>query len=165
LPARDAPGTSSSHLAHQWLDLYDRGKKIFPGLVVFGSAANAYAIWMLHHAPIPAPSTTTTTLGSSWSASTSTCYLIAIGVAMGIAPFTGLVMGKTNNRLNSHSQHDGAAGSEGTKDVMVSAQNEAKQTMGDEVPELLTHWAKLNLVRSVFPLLGAGIAFYAAVSS
>lgn len=74
-------------------------------------------------------------------------------------------MGKTNNRLKAHSQHDGAAGSEGTRDMVVSAQNEAKQTMGDEVPELLTHWAKLNLVRSVFPLLGAGIAFCAAVSS
>ncbi|RMJ22386.1 hypothetical protein PHISP_06750 [Aspergillus sp. HF37] len=149
----EAPGTSSSHLAHQWLDLYNCGKKIFPGLVVFGSAANAYALWMLHQSPIPAPST-------------STYYLIGIAVAMGIAPFTGLAMGKTNNRLKAHAQHDEAAGSEGTKDTtVVSAQDEAKQTMGDEVPELLTHWAKLNLARSVFPLLGAGIMFYAAVSS
>jgi hypothetical protein len=85
---------------------------------------------------------------------------------MSIVPFTFTAMRKTNAKLKAHAKRDDAAGAEGTKGMVVSEQEKAKRARDDsEVPELLQHWGKLNLIRAVFPLVGAGIGFYAAVSS
>ncbi|KAJ5185187.1 hypothetical protein N7491_006942 [Penicillium cf. griseofulvum] len=158
LPFNDTPGASTTHLTHQWLDLYERGSKIFPGISAVSSLANLYALCALQDSPTPAPSI----LRSSWS----TCYLLAAGITMSIAPFTFTVMKKTNAKLKAHAKRDDAAGAEGTEGMVVSTQEKAKRARDDsEVPELLQHWAKLNLIRATLPLVGAGIGFYAAVSS
>ncbi|KAJ5748812.1 uncharacterized protein N7511_010508 [Penicillium nucicola] len=153
-----APGTPTAHLTHQWLDLYDRGKKIFPGIAGAASLANLYAMWSLRDSPAPAPAL----VGSSWSG----VYAIAVVVTMSIAPFTVFAMGKTNGRLRAHAVRGDGAESEGTEGMVVGAKEEAKWEKEDgEVPALLKKWAKLNLIRAVFPLVGAGIGFYAAVGS
>lgn len=85
---------------------------------------------------------------------------------MSIAPFTVTVMKKTNANLKAHAKRDDAAGAEGTEGMVVSPQEKAKRARDDsEVIELLKHWSQLNLIRAAFPLVGAGIGFYAAVSS
>ncbi|KAJ5834859.1 hypothetical protein N7447_000885 [Penicillium robsamsonii] len=158
LPFQDTPGTSTTHLTHQWLDLYERGSRIFPGISAVSSLANLYALWVLRDTPTPAPGF----VGSSWSA----CYLLAVGVTMSIAPFTLTVMKKTNAKLKAHAKRDDASGAEGTEGMVVSAQEKAKRGRDDsEVVELLQHWSKLNLIRATLPLVGAGLGFYAAVSS
>ncbi|OQD86420.1 hypothetical protein PENSOL_c089G02708 [Penicillium solitum] len=158
LPFQDTPGTPTAHLTHQWLDLYDRGSKIFPGISAVSSLANLYALWALRDSPAPAPDI----FGSSWS----TCYLLAVGVTMSIAPFTVTAMKKTNAKLKAHAKRDDAADAEGTEGMVVSPEEKAKRARDDsEVVELLQHWSQLNLIRAAFPLVGAGIGFYAAVSS
>lgn len=152
------PGTSANHLTHQWLDLYDRGKKIFPGLAGAASVANLYAMWALRDSPAPAP----TIAGSSWS----NVYLVAVVVTMGIAPFTVVAMGKTNGRLRAHAVRSDGAEKEGVEGMVVGAQEEAKWGKEDgEIPGLLEKWALLNLFRAGFPLVGAALGFYAAVGS
>ncbi|CAI7598767.1 unnamed protein product [Penicillium glandicola] len=158
LPFHDTPGTPTAHLTHQWLHLYDRGSRIFPGISAVSSLATIYTLWALRDSPTHAPGI----LGSSWS----TCYLLAIGATMGIVPFTFTVMKKTNAKLKAHARRDDAAGAEGTEGMVVSAQEKAKRAREDsEVLELLHYWSQLNLIRATFPLVGAGIGFYAAVSS
>ncbi|KAJ6187567.1 hypothetical protein N7519_002475 [Penicillium mononematosum] len=158
LPFHDTPGTSTAHLTHQWFDLYNRGSRIFPGISAASSLANLYALWALRDSPTPAPDI----FGSSWS----TCYLLAVGFTLGIAPFTGIFMQKTNAKLMAHAKRDDAAMAEGTEDMVLSSQEKAKRAREDsEVIELLQHWSQLNLIRAVLPLVGAGIGFYAAVSS
>ncbi|KAJ5384694.1 hypothetical protein N7517_002605 [Penicillium concentricum] len=158
LPFQDTPGTPTTHLTHQWLDLYERGSRIFPGISAASSLANLYALWALQDTPTPAPGF----VGSSWS----TCYLLAVGVTMSIVPFTLTAMKKTNAKLKAHAKRDDAAGAEGTEGMVVSPQEKAKRARDDsEVVELLQHWSKLNLIRATLPLIGAGIGFYAAVSS
>lgn len=112
----------------------------------------------MQDAPSPAPEV----LGGSLS----TSYLLAIGLTMGIVPFTLVAMSKTNAKLRAHATRDDAAGAEGTAGMVVSEKEKAKRARDDsEIPGLLRHWAKLNLIRASLPLLGAGIGFYAAVSS
>ncbi|KAI2713476.1 hypothetical protein CBS147332_5216 [Penicillium roqueforti] len=158
LPFHDTPGTSPGHLTHQWLDIYTRGSKIFPGISAVSSLANLYALWALRDSATPAPDI----FGSSWS----TCYMLAIGFTMSITPFTLTVMRKTNTKLKAHAKRDDAADAEGTEGMVVSPQEKAKRAREDgEVVELLQHWSQLNLIRAAFPLIGAGIGFYTAVSS
>ncbi|EKV07553.1 hypothetical protein PDIG_63910 [Penicillium digitatum PHI26] len=157
-PFQDTPGTSTAHMTHQWFDLYDRGSKIFPGISAVSSLASLYALWVLRDSPTPAPDV----FGSSWS----TCYLLAVGVTMSIAPFTIMVMGETNTKLKAHATRDDAAVAEGTESMVVSPQEKAKRAREDvEVLRLLQHWSQLNLIRAALPLVGASIGFYAAVSS
>lgn len=145
-------------MTHQWLDLYDRGHKIFPSISAISSLANLYVLWELRDSPTPAPDL----FGGSWS----TSYVLAIGVTMGIVPFTLAFMGKTNARLMDHARRDDAASAEGTKEMVVSPQEKAQRAReDDEVLGLLKHWSRLNLIRASLPLMGAGIGFYAAVSS
>jgi hypothetical protein len=158
LPSQDIPGTSSTHLTHQWLDLYTRGSKIFPGISATSSFANMYALWVLRDSPTPAPDV----FGGSWA----TCYLLAVGITMSIVPFTVTVMKKTNATLKAHAKRDDAALAEGTKGMVISDQEKAKRAREDsEIPALLQRWSKLNLIRASFPFVGAVIGFYAAVSS
>lgn len=158
LPFHDTPGTSTAHMTHQWFALYDRGARIFPGISAVSSLANLYALWELRGSLTPGPDI----FGSSWS----TCYLLAVGVTMSTVPFTLTVMKKTNAKLKAHAKRDDAAGAEGTEGMVVSPQEKAKRAREDsEVLELLQHWAQLNLIRAAFQLVGAGIGFYAAVSS
>jgi hypothetical protein len=79
---------------------------------------------------------------------------------MGIVPFTVLVMSNTNNTLKAHATRDDAA-NEGLRPHEM----ENRERDDEEVVGVLGYWAKLNLARSLFPLIGAGIGFYAAVSS
>ncbi|KAJ5163421.1 uncharacterized protein N7500_005251 [Penicillium coprophilum] len=158
LPFEDTPGTPTAHLTHQWFDLYDRGSKIFPGISAVSSLANLYALWELRDSPTPVLGF----FGSNWT----TCYLAAVGVTMSIVPFTLTAMKKTNAKLKAHAKRDDAAGAEGTEGMVVSPQEKAKRARDDgEVVKLVQHWAKLNLIRAMLPLVGAGIGFYAAVSS
>ncbi|KAJ5774334.1 hypothetical protein N7457_009230 [Penicillium paradoxum] len=158
LPAQDTPGTPATHLTHQWFNLYDRGHLIFPGTAVVSSLANLYVLWELRDSPTPAPDL----LGGSWS----TSYMLAIGFTMSIVPFTLALMRKTNDKLMAHAKRDDAANAEGTKEMVVSPQETAKRAReDDEVLGLLQYWSKLNLIRASLPLMGAGIGFYAAVSS
>lgn len=74
-------------------------------------------------------------------------YIVAAVLSLGIMPYTIVFMSPTNNALL------GVAGG-------------ATQTLGESaVRELVSKWKDLNLVRSVFPLVGAVIGLWSLVGA
>ena len=73
-------------------------------------------------------------------------YALSAALAIGIAPFTGLVMKPTNDALIARA----AAGEKGI---------EKGATNG----ELVRKWAGLNTIRGLLPLAGAGVAAWAVL--
>lgn len=154
VPARQMPGTPIAHLSHQWLDAYERGKRIFPPMAIVASLANAYLAWALRNSPA------SDAMGCSWTG----IYAAAVITTLGIVPWTLTAMKDTNGRLRAHATRDDAALAEGTEGMVVSEQEKAKRAREDEeVPALLRKWAELNLCRAVFPFLGACIGFCGVV--
>ncbi|KAJ5579538.1 uncharacterized protein N7459_005523 [Penicillium hispanicum] len=148
--ARQVPATPIPHLTHQWLDVYERGKEIFPPLATLASLANGYLAWALRDAP------TSTPMGYSWT----TLYVTAVVTTLSIVPWTLTVMKSTNGKLRAHATRDDAALAEGTKGMVMSEEEKAKRAREDaEIPALLQRWAWLNFGRGVFPLLGAVVGF------
>lgn len=153
----ETPGNLAAHLSQQWADLYDRGHKIFPAIAGLASLANIYVFWALRDT-ISQPSTTA---ASSWS----NPYLLAAFVTMSIVPWTAGTMIKTNKKLDSYAISEYAGEAEEVKGTVLNAQDEARRSQADnEMPKLLQKWARLNLIRAVFPLVGAAISFYATMS-
>lgn len=153
IPSQQGPGTPSPHLAHQWLDTYDRGRKIYPVMCLGASVANGYLAWALRDMPAPESGI----VGGSWSG----YYITTITATMSIVVWTLTLMQSTNNRLAAIAKRDDAAAAEGTKGMVVGDQEKAKRAKEDaEVPELLKRWSKLNMCRAFFPLIGAIFGLY-----
>lgn len=155
IPTKQVPGTPIAHVTHQWLDVYERGKRIFPSIAIAASLANGYLAWALRDRPAP------NGIGGSWTG----LYVTAVVTTLGMVPWTLTAMKDTNSRLRAHATRDDAALAEGTKGMVVGEQEKAKRARDDEdVPGLLWKWANLNLCRAVFPFFGACIGFVGAVS-
>ncbi|KAJ5656780.1 hypothetical protein N7507_008730 [Penicillium longicatenatum] len=153
IPSQQGPGTPIPHLAHQWLDTYERGKRTFPVIALGASVANGYLAWALRDVAAPESGI----VSGSWSG----YYITAITTTMGFVVWTLTAMRRTNNRLTAIATRDDAATAEGTKGMVVSDQEKVKRAKEDaEVPELLKRWANLNLCRGMFPLTGAIIGLY-----
>lgn len=155
LPEHQSPATPVTHLSRQWLDVYERGKNIFPPIAIVASTANAYLAWKLYDVLVPE------TVGCSW-----TClYLTAIGTTLGIIPWTLTAMKTVNGQLKAHAVRDDASIAEGSGEMVVSEKEKAMRARQDEqVPGLMQDWAWLNLCRAVFPLIGGAIGFAGAIS-
>ncbi|KAJ6102144.1 hypothetical protein N7486_004571 [Penicillium sp. IBT 16267x] len=153
IPSQQGPATPIPHLTHQWLDIYERGKRTFPVIAMSASVANGYLAWVLRDMAAPESGI----VGGSWSG----LYITAITTTMGFGVWTFTAMKSTNNRLMAIATRDDAAAAEGTKGMVVGDQEKAKRAKEDaEVPELLKRWAKLNLYRAMFPLTGAILGLY-----
>ncbi|CEJ54251.1 hypothetical protein PMG11_00571 [Penicillium brasilianum] len=154
IPCNEIPGTPIAHLTHQWLDVYERGKNIFPPIAIVASLANGYLAWTLRDMPVP------TRTGQSWTS----FYVTAVVVTLSMVPWTLTAMKSTNDRLRAHATRDDAAVAEGTEGMVVSAAEKVRRTKeDDEVPMLLWRWAELNFCRSLFPLAGAAMGFCGVV--
>ncbi|KAJ5629201.1 hypothetical protein N7528_002858 [Penicillium herquei] len=150
------PGTPIPHLAHQWLDLFNRGKTTFPAIAVSASIANGYLAWVFRDTPAP----DSALMGWGWSG----CYATAIASTMGMVVWTVTMMKSTNDRLTEIATREDAAVAEGTKGIVVGAHEQVKRENEEsEVPALLKTWADLNLCRAVFPLIGAVLGIYSIV--
>lgn len=148
------PGTPVAHLTHQWLDVYETGKRIFPPIAVVSSAANLYLAWRLRDFLVPEA------VGWSWSK----LYVTAAGATLAIVPWTLVAMKTTNDQLKAHAVRDDASSAEGSEKMVVGAQEMALRAKQDEhVPRLMQDWAWLNLCRAAFPLVGGVINFAGAI--
>lgn len=76
---------------------------------------------------------------------------------MSIAPFTALVMSRTNEELIEMSEGRGFSDGNGNGKENV-------ERNGKEVRGLLERWGKLNGVRSVLPLLGGVVGVVAVLA-
>jgi hypothetical protein len=154
IPTHEVPGTPIAHLTHQWLDVYERGKRIFPPIAIVASLANGYLAWILRDTPAPA------TASLSWTS----LYVTAIVVTLGMVPWTLTAMKSTNDRLRAHATRDDKALAEGTEGMVLGASEKSRRAKeDDEVPGLMWKWAELNFCRSLFPLTGAVIGFCGVV--
>lgn len=140
------PGTPIPHLAHQWLDLYERGKNRFPVIALVASAANGYLAWVLRDTPAP----DSVLMCCGWTG----CYTTAVAVTMGMVVWTLTAMKGTNVRLTVIATRDDTMVAKGTKGMIMD---------DSEVPALLKRWANLNLIRAAFPLAGAAIGIFGIV--
>lgn len=149
-PFHEVPGTPIAHLTHQWLDVYERGMRIFPPIATVASLANGYLAWTLRDTPAPTPTS------QSWTS----LYATAIVVTLGMVPWTLTAMKSTNDRLGAHATRDDKALAEGTEGMVLSAAEKFRRAKrDDEVLGLLWKWADLNFCRSLFPLTGSVIGF------
>ncbi|KAJ9224949.1 hypothetical protein DTO021C3_5876 [Paecilomyces variotii] len=146
----DTPASTPSHITHQWLNVYDKGKIMFPSLALTSAVAYSYLAYTLRH--------------TASAGRVGRLYLIAAATTITIVPFTLGVMLPVNKRLEAHATRDDAAEKEGKEGMAMSAEEEAKRAREDrEVPGLLEKWSYLNAGRSVFPLAGAVIGITAVL--
>ena len=121
------PKSSSGHLARQWQVIYDIGKASGPPISITAAGSLIYAMTR-----IPAGLTTQRRL-----------YVAAASLFVSIMPFTLIVLAPTNTKL--------------LKRAAVEAKGEEiEEREGQSTPELIRHWAGLNAVRGIPPILGIG---------
>jgi hypothetical protein len=152
LPARNStqqqPGTPASHAAHQWLYIYDKGKVIFPSIAITSSLLYSYAAYAVRN----------TTTGRT---SRSGLYLTAATLVLMIAPCTAVLIVPINKKLDALARRDDGAeqrGDEGEQKLGRGAEEEARrEKQDDEFPSLIAQWSQMNVVRGLFPLLGAAL--------
>lgn len=134
-----APSPASPHsLAQQWAGLYHRGKVLGPqaaALSLLGYGYLAYAYSSNSSSKEPQRSSR-----SAW-------FVGAAALGLAIVPFTVLVMDPTNQALL------GVAGAHGAGQKVEEA----------AVRALLERWARLNLARSILPLVGATLGLWGLV--
>jgi len=142
----------SSVAAKQWSEIFRRGMKTAPPISLVSALALAYVAYERYvvnpHDPVR----------SSWA-----IYTAAASLAVSIAPFTLLLMKKTNDELLA------LGGPLETKDrptyaevtaVGVPAGNSVQEE--HRFKELLTRWKRLNLVRSALPALAFFLVLFVA---
>lgn len=117
----------SQLLAQQWAGIYNRGKVLGPRVAVIAILGYGY---LVHDRGRQ---------GRSWGV-----YLGAMGLTIGIVPFTLVFMDSTNQALLNVAQGASALDFEA-------------------VSELLLRWKGLNLIRSLFPMAGALLGLYGLV--
>jgi hypothetical protein len=135
-----APGTSAAtqseamgRATRSWQYIYDLGKKAGPLAGVIGSAAYAYAAYMLPPEAI-----------------TQKRLLFAAAVANTfVGPFTGAVMASTNDELIKRAT-DAKAGVNGAHEGKGTGKGRFSNYT---TPDLLKRWARLNTLRGGFPLV------------
>ncbi|KAI9838843.1 MAG: hypothetical protein M1819_004049 [Sarea resinae] len=132
--------------AEQWAALYDRGKKYAPSLAVFGSLFHALAAYQAYNHPFAVAHP------SAWK-----LYAVAAVATVAIAPYTLLVMAPTNDSL--HQKEQELKGQGLAEDVKEGALGLG----GESTKALLDRWGTLNLIRGVFPLVGAAAAVWATL--
>ncbi|ROW07772.1 hypothetical protein VMCG_03389 [Cytospora schulzeri] len=117
----------SQLLAQQWAGIYNRGKVLGPQTAVISLLGYGYLLYDRSRQ------------NRSWGN-----ILGAMGLAVGIVPYTLIVMAPTNQALMNVAKGVSSLGSEA-------------------VEELLVKWKWLNLIRSMFPLAGALLGLYGLV--
>jgi hypothetical protein len=125
-----------------WRKLYQTGAASAPPLAVATSAILGFSAW--------------STRGSA----KASLYLGAVVSTMSIVPFTLLVMAGTNGALKGlAAKADKATAAAASKNAKYDSNLDVK----DEgvLKELLASWKLLNYVRSLGPLVAAGISLYA----
>lgn len=134
-------GASPSHVARQWLNTFDLGKLVFPSLALTSGLLYSYVAFAVH--------------GEQNGRYLSTLYAVAAGLTVFIGPFTGFSVLPVNEKIMPFTKKtDDLSGNENAE---VRRERDEHELVG-----YLKKWSQLNLIRGIFPLLGAGLG--AAVS-
>lgn len=122
-------------LAKQWHTIYENGKTQNPPIAAAVASAFFYLSWSTRKgAPLFKPT----------ADNRSGLFAAAGGLVLAIVPFTILTMASTNDLLTSNAKS-------------------VSESSASDLVGLLKKWAKLNLGRAVFPLIGSLCGFVASV--
>ena len=124
-PSSTRTPTKSPHLARQWKNTYDLGKKAGPFF-----ALTASGCWLYTVRNLPAGAGLQQRL-----------LVAAAGLSMSVVPFTFGVMNRTNNELDRRA---GVATKGGSEDTKSDAQKGTVESY--ETHDLLRWWAQLNMM-------------------
>lgn len=130
----------------QMRHIYNAGIRIAPPAAVVSALchlANAY----VHYAPTPTAAGNM--VGSAWGTGRSKVFAAAAALAVGIVPFTLLVLAPVNDEIFARED-------EGRGLVVGTARRISGST-----EDLIGRWGLYNLVRSVFPTAATLLAFQA----
>lgn len=131
-----APSPASPRsLAQQWAGIYNRGKVLGPQTAVLSLLGYGYLAY------------TSSSSSNGPLASRSAWFVGAAALGLAIVPFTVLVMDPTNQALLR------AAGAQGPGEKVEET----------AVRALLERWRRLNLARSILPLVGATLGLWGLV--
>ncbi|KIW01149.1 uncharacterized protein PV09_07435 [Verruconis gallopava] len=141
MPGMSAVSKAPPNVApKQWRTIFDIGFTTAPKIAGLSASAFAYAAYSLSVQQKPASSSTLTSIYFLSAAAISTLM---------IAPWTILTMLPTNEKLDAK---------------LAVAESGLAAKEDSELDGLLTKWARLNGIRSVFPLVGAFCGLWAITS-
>lgn len=139
-------GAPVSYIARQWKYDYDVGKIVFPSTALISSLLYSYVAYAVR--------------GERSGRYLSALYAAAAGLNFLIGPFTGLAIAPVNNLIWSYLEKTDDLPVEGvtpTAEEKLQREQDEQQLVG-----LFKKLSQLNIIRGIFPLLGAGLG--AAVS-
>ncbi|KAL2010377.1 hypothetical protein VTN00DRAFT_6184 [Thermoascus crustaceus] len=153
------PATPIRHLLRQWLYIYTKGMNTFPAIVTASALAYIYLVYYyaLHHHH-----------NRHLAALSRRLYLTAAVVNLSAIVYSLVFIEGTVNRLmelvrryDDGSEEMGEAGTTSVKED--GERGRRKEEEKKEASRLLAMWGQLNVVRGIFPLVGAVIGAAAAL--
>lgn len=149
------PGAAVSHMAHQWEVTYDAGKIIFPSMAAVSGLLYSYVAYAVRHSAAAGP--------RGGGRCMSNLYLTAAGLVVMIAPITSILVLPVNKKIEPYVMRDDKlvvdeeSGKEDKKKMIaLSSEEQLRRDQQDsEFPGLLRKWAQFNVVRGLFPAMGA----------
>lgn len=138
--SQDRPSSSPSpaYIAHQWRNVYDVGKMIYPALALTASILDLAAARVCYHSQGMGPEERSKTASLSVAAALLTTFIV---------PYTILVIMPVNRKLDAYRVPRAV---EGKKGEMTGLPDDE-----DALSALLASWSRKNFVRGLFPLMGA----------
>jgi len=128
-------------LARQWQESFDRDKVINPAIALVSAVSYFWLSWRLY---------------GGLNHPKAEMYALSAICALGIAPYTTFIMMPTNRKLfTKYDEMKGLSVQEKATDVGLAR--------GESTKERVDRWGALNLVRGMFPLVGAVLGLWATL--
>lgn len=139
MPALVRPDVPQDTILHQWHAMYKQGAAIMP--VLSGTTTLGYWVVAYYRRSLSSPLSASS---GEWRG-----FAAAGALTLAILPFTLVAMFPTIRTLEA--AMDGAVGEKGQRKNVMSRET---------VEALLRKWTRLNVVRSLIPLVGAACAVW-----
>jgi Domain of unknown function (DUF1772) len=141
------PATSPAQLARQWRVVYLLGKATLPFAALASCFCFLYVAWNLPTVPSPFAAAGGEKQKLKWA------FYAAAGLAISIAPFTLIIMEKTNSALEGRaSKADATTESDDLDNSEPGIKGNKKGTDVESTEDLMRWWAVLAFVRAGLPL-------------
>lgn len=139
-------GAPASHVARQWKYAYDVGKLVFPSTALISSLLYSYVAYAVR--------------GERSGRFLSGLYSSAAALNLLIAPFTVFAILPVNNVIWAYADRTDDIPVEG--ETLTAEENLQRERDEHKLVSSMKKLSTLNIIRGIFPLLGAGLG--AAVS-
>ncbi|MCJ1484078.1 hypothetical protein MMC06_004246 [Schaereria dolodes] len=129
-------------LLRQWNTTYENGKRLSPPIAATSASSFAYLAYRSLNSQLPSDNLK------------GKLYAAAAVAVISIVPYTILFMATINSKLIAKNEEL----------IRRSDPKEEHIDGGESAKELVDRWGALNLVRGLFPLVGAILGVWASIS-